>query len=82
MIQVRWKAFSFVMRQCAFPTKFSFLHRECINLQKGRVSDRMFMSINVFRLGGSVAEWLDRWTCNSEAQSSSPALTAIWICSL
>ena len=32
--------------------------------------------------GGSVAEWLERWTCNPEAPSSSSALTAYWICSL
>ena len=32
-------------------------------------------------LGGSVAKWSERWTCNSEALSSSPALTASWICS-
>ena len=31
--------------------------------------------------GGSMAEPLERWTCNSEAPSSSPALTASWICS-
>ena len=26
-----------------------------------------------------MAEWSERWTCNSEAASSSPALTASWI---
>ena len=26
-------------------------------------------------LGGNVAEWLEHWTCNSVALSSSPALT-------
>ena len=31
--------------------------------------------------GGSVAEPLERWTCNSEALRSSPTLTASWICS-
>ena len=31
--------------------------------------------------GGSVDERLERRTCNSEAPSSSPALTASWICS-
>jgi len=30
--------------------------------------------------GGSVVEWLERWTCNSKAPSSTPALTASWIC--
>ena len=30
---------------------------------------------------GSVAEWLERWTCNSETSRSSPAVTASWICS-
>ena len=30
-------------------------------------------------LQGSVAEWLERWACNSEAPSSSPAPTASWI---
>ena len=29
--------------------------------------------------GGSVVEWFERRTCNSEATSSSPALTASWI---
>ena len=29
----------------------------------------------------NVAELLEHWTCNLEAQSSSPALTAGWICS-
>ena len=28
---------------------------------------------------GSVVEWLERWTCNSEASRSSPALTTSWI---
>ena len=28
-----------------------------------------------------MAEWLERWTCNSEAPSSSITLTASWICS-
>ena len=32
-------------------------------------------------LGGSVAEWLEHWTCNLEAPRSSPTLTARWICS-
>ena len=31
--------------------------------------------------GGSVAGLLERWTCNSKAPSSRPALTASWICS-
>ena len=31
--------------------------------------------------GGSVAEWLKNWTCNSEAPSSSPTLIAGWISS-
>ncbi|CAH3156641.1 unnamed protein product [Porites lobata] len=31
--------------------------------------------------GGSVAEWLEPWTCNSEAPSSSPALAASWVSS-
>ena len=26
-----------------------------------------------------MAEWLERWTCNSEASISSPTLTACWI---
>ena len=26
-----------------------------------------------------MAEWLERWTCNSEDPSSSPALTAIFV---
>ena len=31
-------------------------------------------------LGGSVAERLECWTCNPEDPSSSPTLTASWIC--
>ena len=31
--------------------------------------------------GSSVAKWLEPWTCNLEALSSSLALTASWICS-
>ena len=31
--------------------------------------------------GGRVAEWLARWTCDSETWSSSPALITSWICS-
>ena len=31
--------------------------------------------------GGSVAKWLERWTCNSKVPSSSLGLTASWICS-
>ena len=38
-------------------------------------------NIYVTREAGSVAEWLKRRTCNSEVPSSSPALTANWICS-
>ena len=32
-------------------------------------------------LGGSMAEGLERWTCNLEAPCSSSFLTAGWICS-
>ena len=31
-------------------------------------------------LEGSVAEWLERLTCNSEVPSSSLAIAASWIC--
>ena len=31
--------------------------------------------------GGSMVKWSEHWTCNSEAPSSSPALTISWICS-
>ena len=37
--------------------------------------------MSFFNRGGSVAERLKRWTCNLEAQSSSPALTTCWTCS-
>ena len=51
----------------------------------GRVDDvftHIIAIINsLFIGGGSVAERLDRWTWNLEAQCSSPALTASWICS-
>ena len=37
----------------------------------------------LFTLGGTVAEWLQCWTCNPEASSSTLALTASgWILSL
>ena len=44
MIQVRWIAISFVMRQRCFPHigMFSFLHRECINLHEGRLRNHAF----------------------------------------
>ena len=35
----------------------------------------------VYTQASNVAERLERWTCNLEALSSSPALTASWICS-
>jgi len=38
-------------------------------------------SLSSFLWGGSVDEQLERWTCNSEAPSSWPALTVSWICS-
>ena len=38
------------------------------------------LSLNLI-FGGSMAEWLEWWTCNPEAPSSSPALTANRICS-
>ena len=45
MIRVKWKAISFVMRQWCFPHigMFSFLHRECINLQESRLRDKMHL---------------------------------------
>ena len=45
MIRVRWIAISFVMRQRCFPHKgmLSFLHRECINLHKGRLRNKMHL---------------------------------------
>ena len=46
----------------------------------GRIND-VFTHIKLFIGGGSVAERLDRWTWNPEAQCSSPSLTASSICS-
>ena len=45
MIRVRWIAISFVMRQRCFPHigKFSFLHRECINLHEDRLRNKMHL---------------------------------------
>ena len=45
MIRVKWIAISFVMRQRCFPyiEKFSFLHRECINLHEGRLLNKMYL---------------------------------------
>ena len=41
-----------------------------------------FSLISLFlRLGVSIAEWLERCTCNSEVPSSSPVVTTSWICS-
>ena len=37
------------------------------------------VKMHVEMAGGSVAEWLERWTCNSEAPSSSHTLTCCWI---
>ena len=34
----------------------------------------------IILLFGSMAKWLEHWTCNSEAPSSSPAQTSRWIC--
>ena len=45
MIQERWIAISFVMRQRCFPHvgMFSFLHGECINLHEGRLHHKMHL---------------------------------------
>ena len=41
------------------------------------VTEHLKVKVN----GGSVAKRLERWTCNPETASSSPTLTASWICS-
>ena len=41
----------------------------------------LFFFSRLKKRGGSVSQWLERWTYDSEAPSSSPALTAGWICS-
>ena len=41
------------------------------------VKRNMFCSESTSCSGGSEAERLERWTCNPEAPSSSPALTAV-----
>ena len=41
----------------------------------------VIINLHNFQGGGSLAEQLERWNCNSEAPSASPALTASWICS-
>ena len=38
-----------------------------------------FMFVSLILLLNKVAEWLEHWICNSEAPSSSAALTASWI---
>ena len=43
-------------------------------LQEGKL---IIKNTSVF----SLAEWLERWPCNSKVPGSSPALTASWICS-
>ena len=50
MIQVRWIAISFVMRQWCFPHigMFSFLHSECINLHEGRLRNKMYLHSTLF----------------------------------
>ena len=42
----------------------------------------LFFFFTVKKRGGIVSEWLERWTYDSEAPSSSPALTTSWVCSL
>ena len=70
--------------QKAYTGTRSFLGRpgkDRINQLKEEQNSAYATVSSVGTCGGSVAEWLERWTCNSEAQSSSPALTASWICS-
>ena len=45
MIRVRWIAISFFMGQRCFPHigMLSFLHRECINIQEGRLHNKMHL---------------------------------------
>ena len=48
--------------------------------ESNMASTRLFYTLFYYILlfwGGSVAEQLERWTCNSEASSWSPALTAL-----
>ena len=57
----------------------------CINCI--HCDDHFFIFITLIDLtprphyGGIMAEQLECWTCNPEATSSSPTLTASWICS-
>ena len=41
----------------------------------------MSADIGATRVGGSVAEWLGRWTSYPKTLGSIPALIACWICS-
>ena len=45
MIRVKWIAVSFVMRQRCFPHigMFSFIHRECVNQQQGRLRNKIHL---------------------------------------
>ena len=46
MIRVRWFSNFFCYAAMCFPHigMFSFLHRECINLLKGRLHDKMYLN--------------------------------------
>ena len=61
---------------------FTQLHVNCVHCD-----DHFFIFITLIDLtprphyGGIMAEQLEHWTCNLEATSSSPVLTASWICS-
>ena len=66
-------SFGVVLVGCYLLVKTSF---------KFFMNKRNLSKVNIiYRSQCFLAEWLVPWTCNSDVPSSSPALTASWICS-
>ena len=64
------------------PKKFNIIFHAGETVTSGSLRMRFVItSKQTRRQRGSVDEQLEYWTCNSEASSSSHALTAGWICS-
>ena len=61
--------------------RFFFRLLKPLNYPLYRLRLLHFLLDNLSNCKDSVVEWLERRACNSEAPSSSPTLTASWICS-
>ena len=57
------------------------LYKKLAEKKKNKNKRACHVGGSVEERGGSVAERLERWTCNPEALSSSPTLSSSWICS-